>query len=125
VAFEPANHFEVTGKGISAVIDTTGPTGTSAVSLWVDGQSVEGASLADTPCGLEVSAMVDAVPDLHTVELRMIVPEVNVDDSPVTFAGVAILVRALTSIGGPRLVDGVLQFYELRPIAGTASAVRA
>lgn len=125
MAYEAANHFEVTGKGIAAVVDTAGLTGTPVVSLRVDGRTVDGATLTGTECGHEVGAMVDAAPDGFTVWLRLILPEVNVDDEAVTFAGIAILAKARTSIGGPGLVNGVLQSYELRPVAGTASVVRA
>jgi hypothetical protein len=35
-----------------------------------------------------------------------------------------LLTSIRTSIGGPRLVDGALELYTLRPIGGTAEAVQ-
>ena len=37
MALQPANHYVITGKGVDAVIDTAGITGTPAVSLTVGG----------------------------------------------------------------------------------------
>lgn len=120
---ETANHFEISGKGVHGVIDTAGLTGRPVVSVEVDGHRVSNAELRVTPIGVEVSAMVSAVPDGYTVQLRLVLPEVGVDGEPVPFAGFAVLATALTSIGGPHLVDGPRHLYELRPLSGTASVV--
>jgi len=122
---ERANHFEVSGKGISGVIDTVGLDGEPAVSLHVDGHSIDDAALeVSGEFGIEVMAFIEAAPDHHVTHLQMLLPEVNVDDEPVTFAGVAIIATGLTTIGGPALVRGTLNQYEVRPVAGTASAIR-
>ena len=123
MALELANHYVISGKGIDAVIDTAGITGVPVVSLTVAGRSVTDPAVTTTSQGLVVEAVVDEVPDSHSIEIRLTVPEVNVADEPVTFAGFAALTRALTSFGGPRLVAGALHLYELRPVAGTASKV--
>jgi hypothetical protein len=117
VAREAANHFELAGKGISGVVHTVGP----AISLQVDGTSVDGATLAKTDFGYEISGLVDSVPDAFDVIIRLTFPQVNLNGPAVTFTGFAVLVRARTSIGGPGLVTGELHLYEIRPIAGTAS----
>ena len=123
MALQSAGHFEVSGKGIQGVVDTAGLGGAPVISLQVDGESVPDASLSRTPFGLEVGGTVSSVPDLNTVEVRLVVPEVNVNDSPVTFSGFAVIVESRTSIGGPGLVEGVLHSYEIRPVVGAASAV--
>lgn len=120
-----ANHFEVGGNGISGVIDTAGPTGTPVVSLELGGNQLEDGTLETTAFGLVATATVEAVPDLHTVVLHVVVPKVNLDGSPVPFPGLGILVTSRTSIGGPGLVDGPLQFHELRALAGLASSVQS
>ena len=120
---ELANHYVISGNGIDAVIDTAGITGAPVVSLTVNGRSITGPALSTTSQGLVVEAVVDEVPDSHSIQIRLTVPEVNVGDEPVSFAGFAILTRALTSIGGPRLIAGARHLYELRPVAGTASKV--
>ena len=123
MALELANHYVISGKGIDAVIDTAGITGVPVVSLTVAGRTVTDPAVTTTSQGLVVEAVVDEVPDSHSIEIRLTVPEVKVADEPVTFAGFATLTRALTSFGGPRLVAGALPLYELRPVAGTASKV--
>jgi len=40
-------------------------------------------------------------------------------------AGFAVLTTARTSIGGPGLVPGALQLFELRPLTVTASIVES
>jgi hypothetical protein len=125
VALEPANHFELAGKGISAVIDTVGVKGEPVVSLEVDGTSINDVSLERCDFGYEISTLVQSAPDGFDIYLRLTFPRVNVDESAVTFAGFAVLGTARTSIGGPRLVDGVLDLYEIRPVGGTASVVHS
>jgi len=119
-----ANHFEISGKDIRGTVDTTGLAGQPVVSVEVDDQTVTDAELERTSLGLEVSATVSAVPDQQTVYLRIVLPEVNAPDGPVTFSGFAIVATALTSIAGPQLMVGAQHLYELRPLAGTASAIQ-
>jgi hypothetical protein len=121
VAFDPADHYALTGMGIDAVVDTSGLAGAPVVSLSVDGRQIRDPSFTTTQHGIVVDATVESVPDSHSLEIRLTFPEVNVSEEYVTFTGFAALTRALTSIGGPRLISGALYFYELRPVAGTAS----
>lgn len=123
MAFEQANHYVMSGKGINAVVDTAGVTGTPTVTLEVDGQSVNAPTLRTTPHGIVVDGAGAAVPDSYTVQISLTFPEVNLSEEQVPFSGFATLTTALTSIGGPSLVPGALRLYELRPVTGTASAV--
>jgi hypothetical protein len=64
------------------------------------------------------------VPDDHTVEAVVTLPEVNLDDSrSETCAGFAVLVTERTSIGGPPLVAGPLQVVPRVLRAGLPPAV--
>jgi hypothetical protein len=76
-----------------------------------------------TALGLLVSAVVETVPDLHTVSLTLAVPEVNPapDEKSVHVSTFAILTTSRTSIGGPGLVHGQLQTYKHVPLKGKAS----
>jgi hypothetical protein len=121
--FEPANHYVISGSGISAVVDTASIAGKPSISLEVDGQSVPDPSLTTTTEGFVVDAVVESVPDSHSLGIRLVFPEVNLSEREAVFAGFAALTRSLTSIGGPALIAGPLQFYELRPVGGTASGV--
>jgi hypothetical protein len=126
VALEPANHFELNGKGISAVVDTPGLAGgATVIALDVNGIPIDDATLDVSPFGNEITALIESAPDGFDVYLRLTFPQVNVDRSAVTFTGLAVLATALTTIGGPGLVRGALHRYEIRPIAGTASVVQS
>jgi hypothetical protein len=125
MAFDAANHYEVSGHGIRAVVDTAGIDGRPRVSLAVDGTTVEGATLRETERGIELDGVVAEVFDARVVLVSVLLPRVNLDGDPATFPCLAILTTSLTSIGGPGLVSGALQSYELRPLAGTASIVES
>jgi hypothetical protein len=123
MANRSANHFTLAGGGIKGTVDTTSFTGSAAIDITVDGTSVTGPSLTDTENGFEVSAVVEQVPDSHTVRLTLLVPHVNLAGKPKRFTGVGILTTARTTIGGESLVDGVVHHYEARSVSGTAEAV--
>jgi hypothetical protein len=119
-----ANHFVVRGAGIEGTVDTSGISGDPVVSLTIDGRELQAPSLEVIGEGVVVRGIHEQVPDDHTVEAVVILPEVNLDESESeTCAGFAVLVTQRTSIGGPRLVAGPLQEYNLRPLAVTASVV--
>lgn len=118
----PANHYQISG-GADGVIDTAGFSGKPSVQITVDGQQIADAELQQTEIGLEVTGIVDAQPDLYTVHARLLLPRVNVHSDPVACAGLLILVRVATSIAGPRLIEGAVESYETRPVAGHATAV--
>jgi hypothetical protein len=119
----PANHYVLVGS-IDGIIDTSGPGGQPVVSIRLDGTPLENAELRDGDDGIEVTALVEQVPDLRTVRLRLIIPRVNVVTGATPFSGVALIITGLTTIGGPQLVEGPLQLYDVRPVAGTAEAVQ-
>jgi len=125
MAFDPANHYVLVGKGIDAVVDTAGMSGTAVISLSVDEQQIVNPSLASTQHGLVIEGTVKVVHDSHTIDIRLTIPEVNQSEKHVTFTGFAALTTALTSIGGPGLVPRALHLYEIRPVAGTASRVES
>lgn len=76
------------------------------------------------PFGSMVSIYVDAAPDAWARSITLVLPEINLDagrEAP--FTTFAILTRHLTTIGGPALVSGQLQEYELISLHGTAAMV--
>jgi hypothetical protein len=119
-----ANHYVIAGDGISGTIDTSSFSGQPVVGVEVDGQALEDVKLREIALGIQVTGLVRAIPDLETVRATILVPRANVDESPVVFAGVALLTTIRTSIGGPRLVDGPLELYSVRPIGGSAETVQ-
>jgi hypothetical protein len=119
----PANHLVVTGKGIQAVLDIGGLGSRPVVSLSVDGFALDSGAMLTTPYGVEVTALVHAVPDSHTTHLRLVVPQVCLEEEPETATGVALLATGRTSIGGPCGLVGPMHVYEVRPVAVTARVV--
>jgi hypothetical protein len=72
--------------------------------------------------GRFVSAVIEQVDDGYTKYLTLLVPDVNPDENglDVPIASVAVMTRHMTSIGGPRLVQGALQRYEVLELEGVA-----
>lgn len=72
--------------------------------------------------GQFVSVAIEYVADGYEKYLTLLIPEVNPDeggiDVPITTF--AVMTRHLTSIGGPRLVKGALQRYEVLELEGVA-----
>ncbi len=125
MAFNPANHFVVSGAGIDGTIDVSSISGEAMVSLTIDGRALRAPGLEITREGIVVRAIHEEVPDSHTLLVTVIIPQVNLDSEPQMGAGFAVLTTARTSIGGPGLVSGPVQLYELRPLALTASVVES
>lgn len=123
MANRSANHFTLAGGGVKGTVDTTSITGSAVIDIAVDGEPVIEPSFADTENGFEVSALLEQVPDSHTVRLTLLLPHVNIAGKPRKFTGVAILTTARTTIGGEPLVDGVVHTYDVRTVSGTADAV--
>jgi hypothetical protein len=125
MAFDAANHYEVSGHGVRAVVDTAGIDGRPIASLQIDGRTVDDATVSSTERGIEIDGVVAETFDAQVVLVGVILPRVNLDQDSETVSGLAILTTSRTSIGGPGLVRGSLQSYEVRPLAGTASFVES
>jgi hypothetical protein len=117
-----ANRYLLEGV-VAGTVDTSGLAGTPQVSVQVYGDEVQRAQLRESVAGLEITGLLGERPDLDSTQLLLLLPRVNISDDPVAFAGVAIVVTGLTSIGGPGLVNGVVQSYEIHPVVGRASVV--
>jgi len=63
-------------------------TGDVVIDIAVDGEQVIVPSLVDTQNGFEVSAVVEQVPDSHTVRLTLLLPHVNLVEGSARFTGV-------------------------------------
>jgi hypothetical protein len=95
------------------------------VSLTVDGRALRDPSVETTREGIVVRAIHEEVPDSHTLVVTVTISQINLDSEPQTGAGFATVTTARTSIGGPGLVAGPLQLFELRPLAVMASIVES
>ena len=76
-----------------------------------------------TEMGTMVTVTLESVPDLRVTTLTLIVPAINLDGSARDFKTIAIRTTSKTTIGGPRLVKGPIQSYEVIDLKGTVSSV--
>ena len=120
----PANHYVLDGI-VTGTIDTAGITGRPVLSLRFGDEELPDAQLGDVFAGLQVTASLAGVPELFERHLTLLVPAVNTRSEAVPFVGVAMVTTTRTSIGGPRLVEGPLQRYEIHPVGGIASIVES
>jgi hypothetical protein len=69
-----------------------------------------------------VSVVIEHVDDGYVRYLTLLVPDVNPDENglDVPVSTLAVITDHLTSIGGPRLVKGALQRYEVIELEGVA-----
>jgi hypothetical protein len=82
-------------------------------------------AVASSPLGTLVTVMLEATPDLSTLTATLVLPDINLGDRQVIrFSTVVILTTNLTSIGGPALVTGPLQTYQVIGLSGVAQHVK-
>lgn len=77
-----------------------------------------------TEFAVQVTVTLEVIPDARSLTLTLLLPAVNLPpslESPVET--LAIFTTSLTSIGGPRLVEGQIQSYSTIELTGTAQAV--
>jgi hypothetical protein len=122
------NLFQLTGEYTQITYSTTSITGQPQFH-YQDQQrdvNVTGDDIRslETEIGTLVTVTLEVIPDLHTLTVSLLVPEINLNEgneSPLST--LAILTTHRTSIGGPGLVEGQLQTYEVVELEGTASLV--
>ena len=126
-----ANHYELEGDydGSHVTYDTTSISGEPLLSYKGGGfdVSARGGQIRtqEVEAGTLVSIELKAVPDAETVSLSLLLPRVNLGDGPAEIEAVAIVTTAKTSIGGPGLLTGALDSYEVEKLHGTASQVQS
>lgn len=121
------NLYQLSGQDISIQYSSTSVAGVPLFSYQYRGAKksfrADQISMTATELGTLVSVVVDAVPDLHTTTLTLVLPAVNLDgsdDSGITIQTFAVFTTGLTSIGGPRFVKGQLTRYDEIPLTGRA-----
>jgi hypothetical protein len=87
------------------------------------GDVAANAELRDHDTEIEVTALVEQVPDLAPCgSLSSSQESTSAPLSPCSL-GVGLVTTDLTTFGGLDLVDGPLHLYDVRPVAGTAEAL--
>ena len=79
-------------------------------------------SQQETPTGLMVSVMMEAIPDLRTVVLSLALPAANrpADMRSVMLKTFAVRTTNHTTIAGPDIIEGTIQTYEVFVLDGNA-----
>jgi hypothetical protein len=124
------NLFELTGEytQIQITYSTTSITGQPQFhyqdqerDLTFTGDDIRS---LDSEISTLITVTLEVIPDLHTLTLTLLVPQINLDEgNESSFSTQAILTTHRTSIGGPNLVKGPLQTYEMVALEGTARLV--
>ena len=77
----------------------------------------------DTALGSEVTVTLEIVPDLHTIRLTMILPDIRMSPGEeVHLSTFGVITTARTTIAGPG--PGVGMTYEMLKLDGTAKLIR-
>jgi hypothetical protein len=126
---QTANRYQLSCTGIELDFFVADIGGEPSLTLRIDGEEVSArgdeVDVESTPIGTLVSVDLPfaAVPDQKGETYSALLPAVNVEYDPVRIWAPGIRTTQLTSIGGPDLVDGPLQTYEVMILSGEASVV--
>jgi hypothetical protein len=120
--------YELSCDGVVLTYSTSSITGSARFSFR-EGQREVNASGTEirtnsTELGTEVTVTLEVVPDLRTVTITLLVPDINLGKQfEIDFETVAIETTQHTGIGGPGLVAGPLRTYRVIALHGTAKSV--
>jgi hypothetical protein len=122
---EKANLYVLSDKDMSIKYfsgDADSPPTLSFENALYDKQYTgEEVEVTETILGSVVTVYVDANPDLNVLTFSLLVPDVNIENSEEeSVTTIGIMTNSLTSIAGPDLVDGQIDFYEAHTLVGTA-----
>ena len=124
------NLFTFTGRDdVQIVFSETGLAGRPRFDYHDDVRNVaaEGDEIAVErgPLGRLVTITLESVPDLHTLTVTLVLPDLGGLSRPITpFRTFAVLTTNRTTIGGPNLVAGPIQLYRVIKGDGTAQHVQ-
>lgn len=123
-----ANNYECTNDaGTTVNYSTTSFTGDARITIQFDGnvisRSGEEIQTQRTVLGTLVTVVRRLAPDSFTDTVTFVAPDVNVTAKTpeVSFRTELFFTRTFTSIGGPSLVNGVIQSSTRRTVVCTAS----
>jgi hypothetical protein len=126
----PANFYECKGNGVNVTYAIgTSFTGESTITFQFRNETITGTGKAiqteTTVLGDLVTLVRQSVPDSFTDTLTLVAPNINISDRlpAVPFTTRLFKTRTHTSIGGPALVEGVIQKSESQPLSCQAIKV--
>jgi hypothetical protein len=125
-ASEP-NLYELAGRKVQISYATTSFTGEPRLSYRSPTQSLEfrGDEIRAirTEIGQQITVTLREIPDLKTITLTLLIPDINLERGTGLFKTKAIVTTHRTTIGGPALVQGPIQSYDTQDLFGRASEV--
>ncbi len=126
-----ANHYKLRDEKIRITYSSTSFDGTPRLDYEKGGRllSFSGDQIREqaSEMGTLVTVTLKALPDLRTVILTLLVPQVNLTESKPRRAirTLAVVTTIRTTIGGPGLVDGPVQTYKALALRGSARHIVA
>jgi len=122
-----ANRFIMRGKGLNITYETTSFSGQPQL-IYERGESsltfrAKDIRQSNSEIGQQVTVTVEQIPDNHITTLTLLLPAVNLEGNETPFRSIAIFTNHRTSIGGPGMVKGALQTYQVEDLAGMATKV--
>lgn len=126
----PATHYDCSGRDTSVRYSATGPGGEPYVLIRIGKEFIKASGTEVLTQGTVLGSLVtvrrEVVPDSHTDTLTLVAPDVNVPAIPIKlpaeFITTLFSTRTFTTIGGPGLVQGVVQESSSQPLFCKASA---
>ena len=117
--------YHLAGDGVKIVFSMEDPDEHKLVYKDEQGErtfSGRGITQDETQLGFMQSVMLDQAPDLHVITLSLAVPSANRPDNmkSIPVKTFAVRTTSRTSIGGPELVEGQIQSYEIHALEGNA-----
>jgi len=125
----PANLYVCQGDKVAINYSTTGLTGHPTLTVQVGNTTItrsgDDIRTEDTVLGSLVTIVRRTISDFLTDTLTLLVPAVNLtaNTPDVTFTTSFFATRTLTSLGGPELVEGLIQRSTSQPVVCNAAGV--
>jgi hypothetical protein len=122
--FPEPNLFELTGGNVEITYGILRARGEfldyrdRRRDLTFGGQEIDS---LDTRIGRMHTVTLEVIPDRHELTLTLLLPQINLEGQRDSFETFAVRTTHLTSIGGPGLVEGPLQTYDVVRLRGKAS----
>jgi hypothetical protein len=122
----PPNLFTVKGLGLTITYSTSSISGVPLFNYnGIFGQrSVSGNDIRrdETNIATYVTVLLNSIPDLENTFVTLVLPRINTSDET-RFRSYIVYTMAKTTIGGPNLVQGQVQFYKTQRVRGKAQLV--
>ena len=132
VQVKQPNLFNLEGVGVSVSYSTSSIAGVPRFTYRDGSHTVDRSGDEIRTLGVEIAGIgtlvtvdIEHVPDLRTVTFTLLLPTINLpqEAEASTFQTVGVLTTHHTTIGGPGLIAGQVQTYQVLSLCGTAQHV--